>query len=342
MSKNRKNRKEAAFLRNFTTDIINRMILCDDSIQNKQSIIKEDSFKETLRRITENTNYIIQQLNYIIPRNIPYLSLSIGTELSNSTRLYMRASTEKYINNVILQVDDAMTNFVDITHLLDYYICAGDRSIDSSNIDGLSAEISADSMFKEIVINDIFLDIAYFNSYSFLRNMTTIAKKNFSKMKAEFFYKKKLDSFFDNDPNVVLDYYSFAFSSHNEDDNEFKFDIYKYIQLWDEFIMEYYPNEVHKERKISEQIEMRIDEHIPKDYFTKFANLQQGIYFILRINKKDIPVKKIDYVLSLFNIDNISVGELCIISSEKLIKSYENHFELYDELYIAAFKVVVQ
>ena len=176
MSKNRKNRKEAAFLRNFTTDIINRMILCDDSIQNKQSIIKEDSFKETLRRITENTNYIIQQLNYIIPRNIPYLSLSIGTELSNSTRLYMRASTEKYINNVILQVDDAMTNFVDITHLLDYYICAGDRSIDSSNIDGLSAEISADSMFKEIVINDIFLDIAYFNSYSFLRNMTTIAK----------------------------------------------------------------------------------------------------------------------------------------------------------------------
>lgn len=50
--------------------------------------------------------------------------------------------------------------------------------------------------------------------------------------------------------------------------------------------MEYYPNEVHKERKISEQIEMRIDEHIPKDYFTKFANLQQGIYFILRINKK--------------------------------------------------------
>lgn len=57
MSKNRKNRKEAAFLRNFTTDIINRMILCDDSIQNKQSIIKEDSFKETLRRITENTNY---------------------------------------------------------------------------------------------------------------------------------------------------------------------------------------------------------------------------------------------------------------------------------------------
>lgn len=30
--------------------------------------------------------------------------------------------------------------------------------------------------------------------------------------------------------------------------------------------MEYYPNEVHKERKISEQIEMRIDEHIPKDY----------------------------------------------------------------------------
>lgn len=250
--------------------------------------------------------------------------------------------TEKYINNVILQVDDAMTNFVDITHLLDYYICAGDRSIDSSNIDGLSAEISADSMFKEIVINDIFLDIAYFNSYSFLRNMTTIAKKNFSKMKAEFFYKKKLDSFFDNDPNVVLDYYSFAFSCHNEDDNEFKFDIYKYIQLWDEFIMEYYPNEVHKERKISEQIEMRIDEHIPKDYFTKFANLQQGIYFILRINKKDIPVKKIDYVLSLFNIDDISVGELCIISSEKLIKSYENHFELYDELYIAAFKVVVQ
>ena len=72
MSKNRKNRKEAAFLRNFTTDIINRMILCDDSIQNKQSIIKEDSFKETLRRITENTNYIIP---------VSYTHLTLPTKL---------------------------------------------------------------------------------------------------------------------------------------------------------------------------------------------------------------------------------------------------------------------
>ena len=160
MSSNRKNRKEPAFLRNFTTDIVNRMILCDEESMNKNFILNAEPLTEKLRNITEETNDIIQQLNFVVPRNIPYLSLTVAKELTNNTRLYMRSS----VNNYMLQLDDGLTNFVDITHLLDYYICAGDRSIDKSDIEGVNAEISADSIFSEIVINDIFLDIAYFNS----------------------------------------------------------------------------------------------------------------------------------------------------------------------------------
>lgn len=338
--KNRKNQKGDAFLKNFTTDYICRMILSENELINRKSVIDKKSMKDKLKEITEDVNYLIQLLNMKVCRNIPYLSLKFSVELSGDTRIMMRNSKENC--DIRLQLDDTMLNFVNITHLLDLYICAGQKQIYNSGVDKVNLEIVSDSMFKEIAISDIFLDIAMFNSFSFLKGMTNTAKKKFSKKKAEYYKNKKLESFFDNEEDLDLDYYSFAFSCHVEDGDRILFDIDKYIEIWEDFINIYYIGQSHIERSIEEQIEMRVDDHIPKDYYTRFRTMKPGNYFIFRINKKEIPIKRKVSICNMFQTDNCSIGDLCIVNQKDAINYFDTYPEIFRELYIAVFKVVVQ
>ena len=172
--------------------------------------------------------------------------------------------------------------------------------------------------------------------------MTTASKKNFNKIKAKFFKDNNLESFFDKEKDQEVDYYSFAFSCHIEKEDIITFDTDKYIRLWNQFISEYYPSCTHNERSIKEQIEMRVDDHIPENYYTKFDKYDPGIHYILRLNRKGVPSKKIEYVCNLFRISSISVGELTILTGDEFLKSYDDHPELYDDLFIVVFKIVKQ
>lgn len=338
--KNRKNQKGDAFLKNFTSDYISRMILSEKEFINGESIIDKKSMRDKLKEITENVNYIIQLLNLKVCRNIPYLSLRFSVELCDDTRIMMRNSMENC--DIKLQIDDTMTNFVNITHLLDLYICAGQKQICNSNNDNINIEIVSDSMFKEIAIADIFLDIAVFNSFSFLKKMTIPAKKKFSKKKAEYYKNNNLASFFENEETVDLEYYSFAFSCHIENEDRIDFDIDKYLAIWNDFIEKYYPKQSHEEHSVEEQIEMRVDDHIPNDYYLKFKTMKPGIYFIFRINRKDIPTKRKISICNMFKMDNCSIGDLCIVNQKEAINYFDTYPEIFSELYIAVFKIVVQ
>lgn len=339
--KNRKNQQGKAFLKNFTQDYINRMILADKEFINREAIIDNKTMRDKLKDITEEVNYIVQNLNLKVFRNIPYLSLCFTVELSEYVRLLLRDVPNPY--DLRLQVDDAMNIFINISHLLDIYVVSGGQEMyvsDNENVDG---KIVADYDYKEIAIMDIFLDIAMFNSYSFLKGMHMPLRKKFSKMKSKYYEVNELKSFFINEDDESLDYYSFAFACHTiNEKEEIEFDIDKYIEIWNDFIKQNYPNENHKEFSIEDQIEMRVDNHIPNDYYTKFDTLAPGMYFIFRINRKDIPVKRKASVDNMFKKDNSKIGDLCIVTQDEAIRYFDTFNELFTDLYIAPFKIVKQ
>lgn len=329
MSENRKNRKEPAFLRNFTTDVLQRQIVLEKNYAETHKDV------DGLRILTEELNYIIQKLNMIVHRNIPYISLTTSKELENVARVFIRATADFDEAGLLLVIEDK-TDFLKITHLIDLFVCEGALELDQPINDHFNVEIIFNSAYTRMVIIDIFLDVAFFNSYSFLRDASVDEKKQFSKKKYEFYKNKKLDSYFDEE-NDPLDYFSFAFSCHsNVEEGDFSFDFNKYIEIWNEFISEYYPTEVHVEKSIDEQIKLRVDDHISPYYYQEFDNLDPGIYYILRLNRSDIPPKFIKRVSSIFGGAKLNVGMLKIIKNDEL----EQYNELLQELYIAAFKII--
>lgn len=337
----RKNKEGKAFLRNFTEDYINRIILADKDLINKPSLIDDATMRDKLSKITEDVNFYIQKLNMKVDRNIPYISLRFSIEFSEDTRIFMRNKAGNF--DIKLQIDESMDTFLNISHMLDLYIVAGGKEMYVSEMDDINGMIAADPNYKGIAIIDIFLDIALFNSYSFLKRLSKPEKKKFSKLKADYYRKNGLDSFFINEENVDLDYYSFAFACHtiDKDGNEI-FDFDKYISIWNDFLNQYYPNRIHEEYSIEQQIEMRVDNHIPKNYYKKFDSLPAGIYFILRINKKDIPIKRKESVNNIFKTKNSKVGDLVIVNQTEAINYFDVYSELFTELYIAPFKIVKQ
>lgn len=338
---NRKNKQGKAFLRNFTEDYINRIILADKDLINKPSLIDDATMRDKLSKITEDVNFYIQKLNMKVERNIPYISLRFSIEFSEDTRIYMRNKAGNF--DIKLQIDESMDTFLNISHMLDLYIVAGGKEMYVSDMKDINGMIAADPNYKGIAIIDIFLDIAMFNSYSFLKRLSKPEKKKFSKLKADYYRKSGLDSFFINEENVDLDYYSFAFACHTIDNNGNEiFDFDKYISIWNDFLKQYYPNRIHEEYSIEQQIEMRVDNHIPKNYYKKFNDLPAGIYFILRINKKDIPIKRKESVNNIFKTKNNKVGDLVIVNQTEAIKYFDVYSELFTELYIAPFKIVKQ
>lgn len=66
MSNNRKNIPGKTFMRNFTTDVINRMILANKSDVYTKSLLNNESFIDKLKTITNEVNNNIQLLNYIL------------------------------------------------------------------------------------------------------------------------------------------------------------------------------------------------------------------------------------------------------------------------------------
>ena len=256
----------------------------------------------------------------------------------------------------MLQVSEQLNNyFANISHIVDCFRVSGALKMEKSEYN-MNAKISFDSFFTEMIIIDVFLDIAFFNSYSFLKELSSEKKKDFNKLKYEYFKNNKLDCVFVDESNGELDYYSFAFSCHNSmminsNTPQYMIDYDKYIKIWDGFIRTYFPNDVHVEKSVEKQIELRKNDHIPNDYHERFKDKKPGVYFLIRTDKKNIASKYKKEVCSLFGIDECEVGKLQIIKQEDFNK-YRHLFKgeyvsskrnsLYYGAHISPFKVVVQ
>lgn len=338
--KNKKNQKGRSFLKNFTEDYISRTILADKDFIYKKSI-DDKTMVEKLKEINEIVNYNIQQLNLIENRNIPYLTMRFSVELCVEVRMLLRNNAEDA--HLILQVDNDERRFVDITHLLDLYLVAGGQEFYKSDIENVNGKIVADFDLKEFAIMDIFIDIAMFNSFSFLKELTIPQKKSFSKYKAKYYLENHFDSLFNIIDENDLDYYSFAFACHSIDENQnICFDYEQYVHIWHSFLDEYFSEKEHIEYSLKDQLQMRVDDHIPHDYYKQFDDYAPGVYFVFRINKDKIPAKRRKSIDLMFGKESCGIGDLCIVDLENANNYFEVYSELFSELYIAAFKVVKQ
>ena len=330
MSNNRKNRKEPAYLRNFTKDILRRKIWLEASYAKEHC-----NTIDGLRVLTETLNKYIQDLNFEICRNIPYISLEPITGADDGVRMFIREQAQFDEPSFMMQIED---RYIGLTHFIDLFVSEGVFELDHPSNDVFDVEVIFNSEYTRMVIIDIFLDVAMFNSYSFLRDEETEDKQAFSKKKYEYYKSRQLTTCFD-EVGDNLDYYSFAFSCHDRfDEKIFSINLEKYKNIWDDFIHEYYPFAIHEEKQIEQQLKMRVDNHLPSDYQHEFDDKEPGIYFVLRLNRADLPPHIYKQILPALGGSEVGFSNLKIVTQNELSK-YE---ELLKELYISAFKVVKQ
>lgn len=171
-----------------------------------------------------------------------------------------------------------------------------------------------------------------FNSYSFLHKMNIKDKKTFSKQKFEFFKNKNLPCFYEYKGEDLL-YYSLAFSARTSKD---EFDLDRYINYWNEFLKEYYPNSVHREASLKSQIEQHRDfGELPKNYHKKFYKKSKGAYLIIRTNK-DRTEKYQEEICSVFGLKTYEYGKVKTVP----INRYYELKHLFENLDVSAFKVI--
>lgn len=340
MSTNRRNRLEPAFLRPTTTDVLQRSIVIEAS-----SVAEHYAKDEGLRHITEVINYYIQQLNYHIPRNIPYISLTASREIGNAPRILIRESPEEDLHRILVEIEKLQ--LIDISHLIDLFISEGDFKLEEPFNSRFNVEVLYNSMFTRLLIIDIFLDVAFCNSYSFLRNASLEEKREISRKKYEFYKKNNYPTCFE-EISDSLKYYSFAFSCHKNvengdlhevsDDFDIDIDLDSYVQIWDQFVAEYYPNKAHHEKSIQEQFFYHVDiKQISSKDIDLFVNKKPGNHFLLKlihIGKKEKTIKRLS---SIFPGSTLTIGTLKTVELEEL----EDYTDLIRNHNISVFKVVV-
>ena len=326
MSTNAKNIIRPEFLKNFTKNVKERLILLEKGNSNLINVSK------FIPEINQYANEIIQYLNLIITdRQLPYINLqpNYGTVYDNRIRVFLHNDKTDVLFEQ--EIKERVEKETQSSHVLDILIAMGFKKITISNL-SCDAELVVDEELLYIAIIDIILDIIMFNSYSFLKNMSIDDKKKFSKQKYDYYIKKQLPCFYECSTEKML-YYSLAFSAR---DSEGYLDYDLYLKHWQDFLKEYYPGFSHKEKSIREQLKEHVDyEELPKSLNSKFNEYDIGAYLLLRTNK-DRTENLHPFLCNLFGIKKYKKGKIKIVP----ISEFEIYKPLMENLDISAFKVV--
>lgn len=327
MSTNPKNIIRPEYLKNFTKKIKTRYILLEKGKT-------FNNIEQTVASINTLTNQIIQELNLKIEdRQLPYINLQIcyGKILNKRVRVFLHNNDTNFLFERELKVQLEAKN--EISHILDLLIATSYNKITISSL-SCDAEIVIDKNYLTIAVVDILLDIIMFNSYSYLKDMKLCDKKSFSEKKFAYFKSRKLSCFYEC-PEEKLMYYSLAFSAR---ETKTRFNANKYIEYWNEFISIYFPNFVHIEKSIKDQLKQHVDyEELPTNLSYKFNKEPVGAYLLLRTNK-DKTEKINPQLFSLFGINKYKKGKTKIIP----IAQFDEVVPLLENLDVSAFKVIKQ
>lgn len=328
MSNNRKNRVRKSPMKNFTRDTIYRNIVVESC--NNGDICQHIS------NTMDDVNRVIQELTLnITGRQIPFITVVPVNydfiQKPDDTRIVLRDNENTFVAN-----QHKVEEKDNISHLVEFQLCAEYNQITFSN-SIFDAKIVIDKKYLSAATTDLFLDLAMFNSYSFLRKMSIEEKKEFSKQKFDYFKEKNLKCFYTYDKGDELLYYSLAFSARKTINT---IDIPTYIALWDDFIRTYYPNEHHMENSLEFQLKRHVDYgQLPvKKILEKCECIPKGTYLFIRVNKKPRNPKNILPMEAIFGSGSLTLGSWKIIR----IDQYEKIKKLTQPLYISVFKLIKQ
>jgi len=322
--KNTRNRSRHDYFRNYTTKIKERNIIVEKGTPiNTQTQAK-------IKKANNKANLLIQRLNILIEtRQLPYVLLKIvcNSYPDAKTRIMLHNaqttdSFEKRFKESVSEVDD----HTEISHIVDILVALGCNDLTNSYLKSdLGMVMDPDLTIEPII--DILIDISMFNSYSFLKNMSTNEKRLFNKVKVEYIMNKLTISYYSlSTPNPA--YLSFAFAARNQ---EGQFDINKYMKIWDDFITWAYPESVHIEKTINQQLKQHVDYgNLPKNIEKQFSDKADGCYLLLRKNK--VRSKKLEE-----DIRRLFKKKKAIIIPMYEFERYERFFKNLD---VSVFKIV--
>lgn len=322
-----------AYMRNFTDNVLCRYIVMNGTEAHHQE------FNRTVKNINESLWVNIQEVSLrCAERQIPFINLVAADDYDNEhLRLVM---TDKTFKDGSIPED--LIPFSSISHMLILRITNNYDiiSICDSNKE-ISAKMIIDQKYFISSAIDILLDIAMFNSYSFLRNLSIKEKKEFNLKKIEFFNKKKFDCFysFEEDKSRFPKYLSFAFAARTTIDT---IDYDTYISIWDEFIKTYYPDKIHIEDTVMEQLKKHSDYGAidVKGLANRLNQRSNGAYIVLRTNRRNRakPIEK--ELCDFFKISSFHIGAIRIISLNDFVTT-PMFYRFVKNLEVSAFKVVV-
>lgn len=285
MSTNDKNTTRKAFLLNFNNDIERRIIYSTVDFQ------KKDILQKKIATINEEVNFCIHNLNILEEnRNIAYIkvqplfSQNHFDPLRPGIRIVMDSGVNQEAYDELLrgEISEGKANSsLNISHLIDIFIADGGRDFVISNID-CDMRLIVDGHLLPKAIIDILLDISMFNSFSFLKAMPLLERKKFNKKKIEFCRDKELH-FYQRNERDAFEYFSIAFLARNDDGD---FDLNLYLELWNKFIKQFYPNQKHIVPSVREQFSHYVDlGELAEARIREAEKMEKGTYLLLRTNK---------------------------------------------------------
>lgn len=328
-TKKLRNIKRLAFMRNFTNNTIERYILMeiDDMNDNEKDLF--------VSKINEKLWYAIQKVNEITNYNLPYVLVRRVESSEHNNKLRIIIKPDDYDFNPEPRFISGKESHVILMKQL-----SPQRIIQLGNMDGIGkAEILADENSKIVAAIDIFLDIAMFNSISYLRKLNEEERLNFNQIKYEYYLEENLESYFYINPNDPPSYISFAFSQHKDHD---ELDYYGYIICWEKFLKKYYPNQVNKNPPPIEQLKKHEDFNNIDDLYKSedFWKLKpSGAYLLLRVNKRPTDTEREEKILNYFGCSTYHIGLIKVIPLQEYHMPYIR--KEFEELNVSAFKIII-
>lgn len=335
MSRKMRNTFRPATMRNFSNYILERYILIDDASTT------EAQKDQLVKDINERLWLAIQETNMLIEgRILPFVV--VRRVIVDNTKLRIIIN-DFDSNKAVNQYDEIREiDIHKLTHLINFKLLSPQRRIMvSDDIIPGNAKMIIDHKEQISAAVDIFLDIAMFNSYSFLREMELREKQAFSKVKLDFFlYNRNIldrEFYYFLDKNKPPKYFSFAFAARVDYN---RFDFRKYIDLWNKFIEYKYNGFCNVNITPVEQIEFYKDkENIDKKYFdSSFWGNYSGDYLLLRLNRKPNKYEHRIQLFNYFGITEMHEGATKLVPTVQYFDAFLK--KQIDELYISAFKVV--
>jgi hypothetical protein len=279
----------------------------------------------------------IQEVNLATNYNLPYINLR-RVETAEGDKLRVIISPYDIDN------DKSAPQYIDenTSHIARLKQLSPQKIIQLGNMKGSGrAEILADETSQISAVVDIFLDIAMFNSISFLTILKDNKRREFNDIKFKYFidhgYDK--DSYFYINPDNQPTYISFAFAHHLEYN---KLDYCGYINCWEEFLDEYYNGNINHNIPAVGQLKKHVDYYnIDKQFKTNefWSNYQPGSYLFLRTNQCPNTTDRQKRMLRYFGQPSYHIGISKVVPLQPFHMMYlENELK---ELNISAFKIVI-